>query len=642
MILALAHPLLNPQARACRRRAAAAGHRRRLGGGARLDPRGRPPRPILLAEAEREDRQVDPRHDRAARRRASRCRRSPRSAPADARAAVQALQPKPWPADRKAALARLAGDDAAAGHRERLAQRRGRAHPAAQIDRRIARAIVAAARRAGTLRYVAADEVDAPRLLLPESPPASRARQGIRRRRAVAAGARCRARSTVRASGEDGRAARRARPATIGPGESRPRCGCRCRPSCATGSPGSSSRARNRPARVLLIDERWRRRPVGIAAAPNTAGQPLLSEDYYLERALAPFTEVRRGRARRPAEARARRADLFRCRPEFAGARRPRSRDWIEKGGVLLRFAGPHLAEHGDKLLPVRLRRRRPHDRRRAVLGAAGQARAVRAGEPVRRAGGAGRRDGDAPGAGRARPRPGQQDLGAAGRRHAAGDRREARQGLDRAGAHHRQYRMVEPGAVRAVRRDAAAGRRNEPGRDGGDRATRCRRSRRSTGSAGCSARRRHGAADIGRRDRDRDAVAAPPARFLRRRRLAARAEPVGRDHRAEADRRRCPAGVARAPLRPEERRGRFAPAAADRRLPAGADRPADRLCAARAVAPPRRAGRDSREPAGRDAAGPRPRRRPTTRLSCAPPPSCASPMCAPAIARSTRSAAPG
>ena len=48
---------------------------------------------------------------------------------------------------------------------------------------------------------------------------------------------------------------------------------------------------------VLLVDERWRRRPVGIAAAPNTAGQPLLSENYYLERALGPFTEVRRGSA---------------------------------------------------------------------------------------------------------------------------------------------------------------------------------------------------------------------------------------------------------------------------------------------------------------------------------------------------------
>ena len=30
---------------------------------------------------------------------------------------------------------------------------------------------------------------------------------------------------------------------------------------------------------------------------------------------------------------------------------------WIEAGGLLLRFAGPHLAEQSDQLLPVRLRR---------------------------------------------------------------------------------------------------------------------------------------------------------------------------------------------------------------------------------------------------------------------------------------------
>jgi hypothetical protein len=31
---------------------------------------------------------------------------------------------------------------------------------------------------------------------------------------------------------------------------------------------------------VLLIDERWRRRPVGIVAPANAGGQPLLSENY--------------------------------------------------------------------------------------------------------------------------------------------------------------------------------------------------------------------------------------------------------------------------------------------------------------------------------------------------------------------------
>src|SRR5207253_10972546 len=107
---------------------------------------------------------------------------------------------------------------------------------------------------------------------------------------------------------------------------------------------------------VLLVDERWRRRPVGIAAATNTAGQPLLSENYYIERALGPFTEVRRGRA----------VDLLKREIAVlilsdAGPDSPAEeetiRKWIEAGGVLLRFAGPRLAEQADHLLPVRLRR---------------------------------------------------------------------------------------------------------------------------------------------------------------------------------------------------------------------------------------------------------------------------------------------
>ena len=47
VILALAHPLLNPQGALPGDGTAGPDHRRRLGGGARLDPRGRPPRPIF-------------------------------------------------------------------------------------------------------------------------------------------------------------------------------------------------------------------------------------------------------------------------------------------------------------------------------------------------------------------------------------------------------------------------------------------------------------------------------------------------------------------------------------------------------------------------------------------------------------------
>ncbi|MDS4072468.1 MAG: BatA domain-containing protein, partial [Defluviicoccus sp.] len=45
---------------------------------------------------------------------------------------------------------------------------------------------------------------------------------------------------------------------------------------------------------VLLADQRWQRPPVGIVA-PADADQPLLAGAYFLERALEPVAEVRRG-----------------------------------------------------------------------------------------------------------------------------------------------------------------------------------------------------------------------------------------------------------------------------------------------------------------------------------------------------------
>ena len=64
---------------------------------------------------------------------------------------------------------------------------------------------------------------------------------------------------------------------------------------------------RNRIARVelapdqgiagsFLLDERWRRRSVGLVGAPRSAGdQPLLAELYFIDRALRPFADVREG-----------------------------------------------------------------------------------------------------------------------------------------------------------------------------------------------------------------------------------------------------------------------------------------------------------------------------------------------------------
>ncbi|MFQ5765549.1 MAG: BatA domain-containing protein, partial [Rhodospirillales bacterium] len=112
---------------------------------------------------------------------------------------------------------------------------------------------------------------------------------------------------------------------------------------------------------VVLTDERWRRRPVGLVSSTGALGvQPLLSDLYYLERALKPFTEIRRGDVAellgRPL------AVMVLADPgRLTAADRRNLEGWIGAGGVAVRFAGPLLAkatsdDEADTLLPVRLR----------------------------------------------------------------------------------------------------------------------------------------------------------------------------------------------------------------------------------------------------------------------------------------------
>jgi hypothetical protein len=344
VILALAHPVLNPQSRL-----AGSGPVALViddGWAAARDWSRRQTAAIdILAETEREDRQIilvttaplasdDP---------------APVLQPVravDARAAVQALQLKPWPADRATALKRLEAMP--------LPQGGAALWIGDGVDDGNAAPLAAYLARQGELRYIAAAEGDMPRLVAAGGSASEMAA------RDVSVVVRSLPASvpqplTVRASGEDGALLAR-EPATIAPGD-----------ASATVRLPLPTELRNRVTRieiegeasagaVLLVDERWRRRPVGIAAAPNTAGQPLLSENYYLERALGPFTEVRRGRA----------TDLLKREIAVlvyadAGPDSPAEeeaiRKWVEGGGLLLRFAGPRLAEQSDHLLPVRLRR---------------------------------------------------------------------------------------------------------------------------------------------------------------------------------------------------------------------------------------------------------------------------------------------
>jgi hypothetical protein len=109
-------------------------------------------------------------------------------------------------------------------------------------------------------------------------------------------------------------------------------------------------------AGIVLLDERFRRRPVGlIAGTDSNADVPLIGDLYYLERALSPYAEIRRGPLD---ELLARRlAVLVLADRDLSD---PRERDavagWVQQGGTLIRFAGPRMAERPDPLLPLPLR----------------------------------------------------------------------------------------------------------------------------------------------------------------------------------------------------------------------------------------------------------------------------------------------
>ena len=115
---------------------------------------------------------------------------------------------------------------------------------------------------------------------------------------------------------------------------------------------------------VQLLDKRWRRRAIGVVTgATSDTAQPLLASTFYLTRALQPFADVRLGDRGAPQQVIAQfldqrlpmivLADVGTLSPEI----RERLNAWIDQGGVLVRFAGPRLAQSDDDLVPVKLRR---------------------------------------------------------------------------------------------------------------------------------------------------------------------------------------------------------------------------------------------------------------------------------------------
>ena len=201
---------------------------------------------------------------------------------------------------------------------------------------------------------------------------------------------------------------------------------------------------------------------------------------------------------------------------------------WMEDGGVVLRFAGPDLAEKRDDLLPVTLRRGG------RTIGGALSWETAGASWP-RSAATALRRARDPEDVTIARQVLAEPSLDLGGKTWA-----RLTDGTPLVTAERRgkgwlvlvhttgEPGVVEPGALRALRRDAAADRRAEPGRGRrGRQAAAAARDARRLGPAAarageCPADRRQGY----RRPRR---LAAPSARLLRRGRCPPGAQPLER-----------------------------------------------------------------------------------------------------------------
>ena len=265
----------------------------------------------------------------------------------DLRGRLAALRPKPWAADRAAATAALGRWTTPGAAVAYL--------PDGLADTRDDAAFQAALARIGPIDEIRADQPTARVLAPPKAETDGLGLHVSQLPQPIATSL------AVQAQSGDGRTLARL-PLTVAAGA-----------TAADASLALPPELRNQLARlilegpptaagVVLLDERWRRRPVGLLAGDAAAADtPLSGQLFYIRQALAPFTELRQGDLS-SLLSRDTSVIVLADRPVTDPAERDALAGWVRQGGLLVRFAGPRMAELSsdadsdpDTLLPVHL-----------------------------------------------------------------------------------------------------------------------------------------------------------------------------------------------------------------------------------------------------------------------------------------------
>jgi hypothetical protein len=107
---------------------------------------------------------------------------------------------------------------------------------------------------------------------------------------------------------------------------------------------------------VQLLDRGAAQRSAGIVSENASGeGQPILSDVYYLERALSPYAEISKGGISQLLDKHVS-VLLLADVAKISGGDIAKVKDFVSHGGVLIRFAGERMTGGSDDLVPVRLR----------------------------------------------------------------------------------------------------------------------------------------------------------------------------------------------------------------------------------------------------------------------------------------------